>query len=326
MGNELGTDLAVTQSSQTGMVTFSQEQIELIKRTICAGATNDELALFMQQCKRTGLDPFTRQIYGIKRFDAAKNCEVMGIQTSIDGFRLIADRSGKYAGQVGPYWCGKNGVWMDVWTDTAFPIAAKVGVLRRDFQEPLFKVALWREYVQTKRDRSPTYMWEKMGVNQLAKCAEALALRAAFPNDLSGLYTADEMGQAADDAPPSRIPGKAVDATPDQTAEISAILADIYTAGNSLPPESQEAIQRDIESSGQNLDALAEILAVVRQSVERVRLEENALAGSAESERPALRKWLAGNASGKPPLQKIRDLIAKQPKPTTDPAESAGAA
>jgi phage recombination protein Bet len=185
-------------STEVMVQDFGREKLDLIKQTVAKGATDLELELFMHACKRTGLDPLMKQMYAIKRWSAADKREVMSFQTGIDGYRLIADRTGLYAGSDEP-------VYEQV--EAAKPLTAKVTVYKivGGVRCPFSASARWEEYVQTNREGQPTSMWKKMPFLMLGKCAEALALRKAFPAELSGVYTHEEMMQADEETPSQRV-------------------------------------------------------------------------------------------------------------------------
>lgn len=218
---------------------WTRTQIDVIKNVICPGINDQQLSMFTEVCKRTGLDPFAKQIYVTIRptWDAnlQRKVDRMTIQTGIDGFRLIAERTGKYRGQRSFEWCGPDGKWTDVWLTSEPPVAARATVLRRDFDEPLSRVARYEAYVQTTKDNKPNSMWAKMHAEQLAKCAEALCLRTAFPQELSGLYTDDEMAQA--------------DNEPVRAAVVARAPANALPAENkpaSVPPPA--ALDKDVDA------------------------------------------------------------------------------
>ena len=195
MSNEIqhgGSTLAVHQDQQF----WTDQQMAALQQLGVATNSQGDLAVFFHQAQKSGLDPFKREIYMITRSGKPT------IQTGIDGFYKIADRvTTKTGGTWGiseTYWCGQDGQWVDVWLQQGAPAAAKVIVERNGSK--FTTVALTSEYTAT----GP--MWKKMPARMIAKCAEALAIRKAFPEDLSGLYTSDEMAQADNQQVVNRAP------------------------------------------------------------------------------------------------------------------------
>lgn len=173
-----------SSQSEWSFYGFEPEKVELIKNTVAASATPDELKLFLYQCSRTGLDPLARQIYFQKRFNKRRNRSEMTIITGIDGYRLVADRTGQYAGNDDP-----------IFDDESQPRKATVTVYKviGTMRCPFTASARWDQYYP---GEEAGFMWRKMPHLMLGKCAEALALRKAFPAELSGIYIKEEMDQA----------------------------------------------------------------------------------------------------------------------------------
>lgn len=176
--------------------------------------TESELAIFWATVERIGLDPFARQIYLLPQFSYGSYKWTAA--ASIDGLRVVAERSDDYAGQLGPYWCGPDGEWKIgpngtplPWLAKEPPAAAMVGVLRKTFDEPIWGIARYDAYVQKNKQGKPSGWWEKGPDHMTAKCAEALGLRRAYPTLLAGIYTDDELKQADDDEPKAKTETKA---------------------------------------------------------------------------------------------------------------------
>jgi phage recombination protein Bet len=169
----------------SNLALWTPEQTQLISTTIAPGCSPDELKLFAYACQRTGLDPFSRQIYAIKRGGK------MTISSGIDGLRSIAERTGQLDGSSS-YWCGEDGVWVDVWLSSKPPAAAKTIIYRKGCAHPFTATARFADF------NAGQGLWSKMPSVMIAKCSEAQALRRAFPADLSGVYSTDEMDQAVE--------------------------------------------------------------------------------------------------------------------------------
>jgi phage recombination protein Bet len=184
------TQSIVVHRDVSGPLEFSEDQVQLLRDGYAPGATPIEFRMLLEVARLRRLNPFLKQIHFVKRRSKDRNdnwIESWTSQVSIDGLRAIAQRTGLYDGQDEPeFERDKDGLIL----------AAKVCVYRKDWSRPAVGVARWSEYVQTTRDGKPTKFWDTMPHVMIGKCAEALALRKAFPEDLAGVFTDEEMQQA----------------------------------------------------------------------------------------------------------------------------------
>lgn len=233
-----------------------------------------EVELFAVRCQRTGLDPFHRQIYAVYRRDHRSPLgRTLDIQTGIDGFRLIAHRTGEMDGYGATEWLGRDGAWRDHWAEDYPPVAARIYVRRKGSAEPYPGVAHWAEYAQT-YDGKPQGLWSRMPANQLAKCAEALALRRAFPAELGDVYTTDEMAHRDAEVPPA-IVAERQDAERDAAADLTITPQDAdeiqrrRRAADLTAPELRAILRR---VAGEDVDRLGALkrhhLAAVLQAID----------------------------------------------------------
>ena len=184
----------ITKNEENPFDRLTRPQIELIKTQVAKGATDDELKLFITVCRNTKLDPFVKQVHFVKRWDSKAGIEVGVIQVGIDGFRSIAEMSGRYAGSEDVVYRDEQEAELaKIKMQVPGSATATVYKLMDNGERYAFTAtARWSEYYPGDKIG---YMWRKMPFGQLGKCAEALALRKAFPKQLSGLYAPEEMDQ-----------------------------------------------------------------------------------------------------------------------------------
>lgn len=176
----------ISELSPTIINYEDNKTVELLKNTVAQGATDDEFRLFAELCKSTGLNPFKKEIWFIKTkgYTNNRNEFVDGkvqIMTGINGFLAIANRHPQFDGMTIKIEEDKNGL----------PQKAICSVYRKDRKYPSTATALYKEFVKPSRNGSG--IWQTMPSIMLAKCAKSLALREAFPQELNGLYTQEEM-------------------------------------------------------------------------------------------------------------------------------------
>jgi len=185
-----------------------------------ASADTDTIITLMSLAETKDLNPLDNQLQltFAKSKDSNGQFVTKGIVLiGIDGFRAIAARSGKYLGGTAPLFARMNQageiVWSEAWFEEwGFPIACKMGIYVKDAPEPTYSVVHFNEYAGYRKmsaseikegkkpDKIDNYgnaqvlspIWATKFLLMLAKCCEAVGIRRACPDELSGLYTGDE--------------------------------------------------------------------------------------------------------------------------------------
>lgn len=247
----------------------TKELAAQIKSVLGFQGTDSDLALFATVARRMNLDPFSKQVYAVFRGGR------MVIQTGIDGYRAIAFRTGALDAigepEFGP-------------VEKGHPTFAKVAVYRKGSAHPTVGVAYWDEYCQTGRDGAPMGLWSKMPRTMLAKCAESQALRKAFPEALSGLYTDEEMSQAETPSLPApKAVAQVVETPAVETIAAEPVIIDIA-------PVAEAEVSPEIAAWYNNMEASSHQINFVHELVEKLRKAGQEKASVAGVEKKAGKK------------------------------------
>jgi phage recombination protein Bet len=199
------------QGTQQGQ--WSRERAELVRRTICPkGISEDEFALFIEQCKRSGLDPLLKEAFCVARRQNVGNRERPNwvtkyeFQPSEAGMLARAERFPDFRGIQASAVFAEDEIIVDQGKgevvhrfNPAKRKGALVGAWSRVVRDGKLPVVVWLDfsgYVQQ------TPLWAKIPTTMIEKCARVAALRKAYPEAFGGLYVREEM--PADDYEPQQ--------------------------------------------------------------------------------------------------------------------------
>lgn len=154
---------------------ITKEDEALLLNTVAKGATPAEFQMFLEFCRSTGLNPYKREIWFIKTSQGVQ------MMTGINGFLSIANAHPQYDGMQVSIQEGDDGKL----------ISATAVVWRKDRKYPSTATVYFNEYF--KPSKYGNGLWEKMPRMMLQKVAKSVALREAFPQELNGMYTVEEM-------------------------------------------------------------------------------------------------------------------------------------
>lgn len=178
-----------------GQVQWTPAQDAALAQLGIADASDGDKQVFLHVSQRTGLDPFSRQIYMIPRSEKKGNGWVTKwtIQTGIDGWRVIRARAERREGIRGrlarAVFYDPEGSEYKVWVRREPPVACEITYTAIDAagnETPYTSVLRYAEYCQV-RDGKPVAQWAMKPAHMLEKCVEADVYRKAFPQDFSGL-------------------------------------------------------------------------------------------------------------------------------------------
>ena len=243
--NSTSKSLAVKSGSIIASL-WTPEQVKLIKEQVAPKATDEELQLFGMVCQKHNLDPFIKQVHCVHRWDSSAQKNRMTIQISIDGFRAIAARTGQYAGSDDPLFDNESN-----------PKKATVTVYRMidGVRCPFTATARWSEYFPGEK---LGFMWKNKPCVMLGKCAEAQALRKAFPEDTSGLFVEEELqkeDRATVSSPSSISYEEALQkiSACKNLQELDALKLRLSTDIGSFQPSDQKGIMEEVTKRSQEL-------------------------------------------------------------------------